>query len=134
MAAAAMDDSKQNEVNALEEEDGPPAAAENLSKEEQEKNERLKIERKQFPLRLAYSMTYNKSQGQEFEQALVDIRNPPFTHGHLYVSLSRVRIAKNVRLFTNPPIESALSGTTVVPPNPPDPPIVTNVVYEMLRL
>jgi len=94
----------------------------------------VKIERKQFPLRLAYSMTYNKSQGQEFEQALVDIRNPPFTHGHLYVSLSRVRIAKNVRLFTNPPIESALSGTTVVPPNPPDPPIVTNVVYEMLRL
>ncbi len=48
MAAAAMDDSKQNEVDALEEEDGPPAAAENLSKEEQEKNERLKIERKQF--------------------------------------------------------------------------------------
>ena len=94
----------------------------------------MKIERKQFPLRLAYSMTYNKSQGQEFEQALVDIRNNPFTHGHLYVALSRVRKAKNVRLFTNPPKECAVDGKTFLLSEPPDPPIVTNVVYEMLKL
>ena len=94
----------------------------------------VKIERKQFPLRLAYSMTYNKSQGQEFEQALVDIRSNPFTHGHLYVALSRVRKAKNVRLFTDPPKECAVDGRTLFPSYPPDPPIVTNVVYEMLKL
>ena len=94
----------------------------------------VKIERKQFPLRLAYSMTYNKSQGQEFEQALVDIRNNPFTHGHLYVALTRVRKAKNVRLFTNPPKVSTEDGRTFLPSDPPDPPIVTNVVYDMLKL
>jgi citrate lyase synthetase len=94
----------------------------------------VKIERKQFPLRLAYSMTYNKSQGQEFEQALVDIRNNPFTHGHLYVALTRVRKAKNVRLFTNPPKVSTEDGRTFLPLDPPDPPIVTNVVYDMLKL
>ena len=47
----------------------------------------IKIERRQFPLRLAYSMTFNKSQGQEFQMVLADIRNNPFTHGHLYVAL-----------------------------------------------
>src|SRR5690606_8763146 len=51
----------------------------------------FEVMRTQFPLRLAYCMTYNKSQGQELQAVLVDLRNPPFTHGHLYVALSRVR-------------------------------------------
>ncbi len=64
----------------------------------------------------------------------MDIRNNPFTHGHLYVALTRVRKAKNVRLFTNPPKVSTEDGRTFLPLDPPDPPIVTNVVYDMLKL
>ena len=55
--------------------------------------------RKQLHLRLAYSMTYNKSQGQEFKRCLVDIRKPPFVHGHLYVALSRIRYFDDIRIF-----------------------------------
>jgi hypothetical protein len=96
----------------------------------------VKMERKQFPLRLAYSITYNKSQGQEFQKVLVDIRNNPFTHGHLYVALSRIRIAGNIRLFTAAPPPSLLpsdeedNNTFDIR----DPPVVTNVVYKQLSL
>ena len=87
----------------------------------------IKMERRQFPLRLAYSMTYNKSQGQEFDKVCVDIRKHPFTHGHLYVALSRIRVASNLRLFTNPQ-----SNTTT--DEYAEPAIVTNVVYKQLSI
>jgi len=38
-------------------------------------------------------MSFNKSQGQEMDSVLLDLRNSVFTHGHLYVALSRVRDA-----------------------------------------
>jgi hypothetical protein len=55
--------------------------------------------RTQFPLRLAYCMTYNKSQSQTLDKVLLDCTEQPFAHGHLYVSLSRVRNADNIMLF-----------------------------------
>jgi len=94
----------------------------------------IKMERKQFPLRLAYSITYNKSQGQEFQKVLVDIRNNPFTHGHLYVALSRIRIAGNIRLFTVvPPALLLLNGEDAID-DCFDPPVVINVVYDKLNI
>lgn len=57
--------------------------------------------RKQFPLRLAYCMTYNKSQGQSADSILMDIVNPPFAHGHLYVAISRVRYFKGLKIYCN---------------------------------
>ena len=53
----------------------------------------------QFPLRLAYCMTYNKSQGQTLKRVLLDVVHPPFAHGHLYVALSRITNYMNIRLF-----------------------------------
>jgi hypothetical protein len=50
----------------------------------------LTVERQQFPLRLAYAVTFNKSQGKTLSRAVVDLRNPAFAHGQLYVALSRV--------------------------------------------
>ena len=97
----------------------------------------VSMERKQFPLRLAYSITYNKSQGQEFQQVLVDIRNNPFTHGHLYVALSRIRIASTIRLFTMPatlPLLFSDDPTSTTEEFFTDPPVVTNVVYKLLSL
>ena len=57
--------------------------------------------RMQFPLRLAYAMTYNKCQSQTLHKVLLDITNPPFSHGQLYVALSRVRNCNNIRLYLN---------------------------------
>jgi hypothetical protein len=51
----------------------------------------LRVRRRQFPLMLAYSMTGHKSQGQTIEYVGVDLRTDCFTHGQLYVLLSRVR-------------------------------------------
>ncbi len=51
----------------------------------------LRVRRRQFPLVLAYAMTGHKSQGQTIEHAGVDLRTDCFTHGQLYVLLSRVR-------------------------------------------
>ena len=59
------------------------------------------LRRTQFPLRLAYCMTLNKSQGQELDRTLLDLRNPPFSHGHLYVGLSRVRDASNDAIYSD---------------------------------
>nr|XP_047129687.1 uncharacterized protein LOC105845535 [Hydra vulgaris] len=45
------------------------------------------LKRRQFPVRLAYSMTINKSQGQTFERVSVYLKKPCLTHGQLYVAL-----------------------------------------------
>ena len=46
--------------------------------------------RKQFPIRLCFAITINKSQGQSLNMVGVDLRTPCFSHGQLYVALSRV--------------------------------------------
>ena len=50
----------------------------------------FQFRRRQFPVQLAYSMTIHKSQGQSFERMGIYIETPLFTHGQLYVALSRV--------------------------------------------
>ena len=57
------------------------------------------LTRMQFPLRLAYAMTYNKSQSQTLVKVLLDITSPPFSHGQLYVALSRVRDCRNINIY-----------------------------------
>jgi ATP-dependent exoDNAse (exonuclease V) alpha subunit len=50
-------------------------------------------------LRLAYACTFNKSQGQEYDRILIDGTQDTFSHGHLYVALSRAKDAANVAVF-----------------------------------
>ena len=47
-------------------------------------------QRKQFPLKPAFVMTINKSQGQTMQMAGLFLRLKMFTHGQLYVAMSRV--------------------------------------------
>lgn len=49
------------------------------------------LSRHQFPAKLAFAMTINKSQGQTFEKIGLDLRRQVFAHGQLYVGFSRVR-------------------------------------------
>ena len=46
--------------------------------------------RKQFPILPAFAQTINKSQGGTYERVGLDLFNPVFSHGQLYVALSRV--------------------------------------------
>ena len=76
--------------------------------------------RRQFPLRLAYSLTFNKSQGQTLERIGLDLRNDVFCHGQLYVALGRVRNRQSIRVLVSP--NRVINGTAAV----------TNVVYPEL--
>ena len=60
----------------------------------------VNFKRIQFPLLVSFAMTINKSQGQTFDVAGVHLRVPCFSHGQLYVALSRVGSAE--RLFILP--------------------------------
>ena len=57
------------------------------------------ILRKQYPLRLAYAMTVHKSQGKTIEKACLDFTTHMFSHGMLYVALSRVRGFKSFVVY-----------------------------------
>ena len=50
----------------------------------------FEFRRLQFPVALCFAMVINKSQGQIFKAVGVDLTNESFTHGMLYVALSRV--------------------------------------------
>ena len=47
------------------------------------------LRRTQFPVKLSFAMTINKSQGQSLQYVGIDMRYPVFSHGQLYVAMSR---------------------------------------------
>ena len=49
------------------------------------------LRRIQFPFRLSFAMTINKSQGQTFKNVGLLLRHPSCSHGQLNVAASRVR-------------------------------------------
>ena len=59
----------------------------------------FQLTRLQFPVRLAFAMTINKSQGQSLTHVGVDLRAPVFTHGQLYVALSRATDVHNISIL-----------------------------------
>jgi hypothetical protein len=49
----------------------------------------FELHRRQFPVRPAFAMTINKSQGQSLGTVGIDLRYPVFSHGQFYVTVSR---------------------------------------------
>lgn len=64
----------------------------------------VQFTRRQFPLRVAYAMTINKSQGQTLNRVGIYLQSPPFAHGQLYVALSRVTSPQGIRVLIPTPI------------------------------
>ncbi|XP_066320711.1 uncharacterized protein [Miscanthus floridulus] len=59
----------------------------------------FQFKRKQFPIRLSFAMTVNKSQGQTIPNIRVYLPEPMFSHGQLYVALSRATTRLNIRIL-----------------------------------
>ena len=83
----------------------------------------FQFQRLQFPIKLCFVMTINKSQGQTPLEVGVYIRKLMFSHGQLYVALSRARKANNIKVLDASSIEQKATS-----------PCVTNVVsYDLLK-
>ena len=57
------------------------------------------LKRRQFPVRLCFAMTINKSQGQSLKHVGIHLLSPVFCHGQLYVALSRATSGKDVHIL-----------------------------------
>ncbi|KAK6012895.1 hypothetical protein OSTOST_21927 [Ostertagia ostertagi] len=58
----------------------------------------FRLRRRQFPVRIAFAMTINKAQGQSFNKVGVFLPEDVFSHGQLYVALSRARTPDGIRV------------------------------------
>lgn len=75
------------------------------------------LKRLQFPVRLAFAMTINKSQGQTFDKVglIIQGNNAIFSHGQLYVAFSRCTTKAGIKIespfctITNVVFEEVLS-------------------------
>ncbi|XP_076896875.1 uncharacterized protein LOC143550020 [Bidens hawaiensis] len=58
----------------------------------------FKLKRRQFPISVCFAMTINKSQGQSLSRVGLYLKDPVFTHGQLYVALSRVQTREGIKI------------------------------------
>ena len=83
-------------------------------------NHAFVLRRRQFPVKLAFAMSINKAQGQSLKFVGLDLRVPVFSHGQLYVALSRATSSSKI--------------TILLPQNDLQTCTTTNVVYPEVLL
>ncbi|SAM01868.1 hypothetical protein [Absidia glauca] len=84
------------------------------------------LSRKQFPLKLSFAMTINKSQGQSLTNVGIDLRSHLFTHGQLYVALSRSTNLQGIHVLHGQNLENI----TI----PPENNTIENIIYPELLI
>ena len=60
-------------------------------------------------------MSINKSQGQSVDHVGLDVRNAVFTHGQLYVGISRVTSVHNIKAIWDDRLERPVTQNIVYP-------------------
>jgi ATP-dependent DNA helicase PIF1 len=78
--------------------------------------------RKQYPIKPAFAMTINKSQGGTFDVVGLDLSSHVFSHGQLYVALSRVKNWQSIHIFMQAPPQARLA----------DLPTTRNIVWSQI--
>ena len=74
------------------------------------------LKRRQFPIKLAFTMTINKSQGQTLNHVGVYLPKPVFSHGQLFVAVSRITSPSGLKFL--------ICNKSDIPDN-----VTKNVVY-----
>ncbi|XP_078449987.1 ATP-dependent DNA helicase Pif1-like [Lampetra planeri] len=70
----------------------------------------FRLQRKQFPIVPAFAMTINKAQGQTVHNLALYLPTPCFSHGQLYVALSRVTARSNIKALIEGPDDEEEDG------------------------
>jgi ATP-dependent DNA helicase PIF1 len=70
----------------------------------------FKLKREQVPFRLSFAMTINKAQGRTIPIVGVYLRESLFSHGQLYIALSRGVARKTTWVLAKPNVLADLSG------------------------
>ena len=59
----------------------------------------VRLQKIQFPVCLVFAMSINKAQGQSLKIVGIHLQNPCFSHGHIYVTCSRVGHPTNLHIL-----------------------------------
>ncbi|XP_050915667.1 uncharacterized protein LOC127130741 [Lathyrus oleraceus] len=74
----------------------------------------FKMTRRQFSITICYAMTINKSQGQSLDYVGLYLPRSVFSHGQLYVAISRVKSKKGLKILIHDKDNHPLNSTTNV--------------------
>jgi ATP-dependent DNA helicase PIF1 len=72
------------------------------------------LRRRQFPVRLAFAMTINKAQGQSLRVVGIHLHTPVFSHGQLYVAISRATDCRQIYISLPPTVDGTLTTDNIV--------------------